>query len=642
MDLVDSKGRSVHKGAQIGSGGEGAVYEVPAIGNDVVAKVYHQTVSAVKQAKLQAMVAVGNDKLRKIAAWPLETLHSSGDKQLRGFLMSRLTDFEPIHHLYSPSHRKQRFPDKSWAFLVYAARNVAAAFEAIHSHGHVIGDVNPNLVFVTGNSIVKLIDCDSFQIAVDGKHYFCEVGVPHFTPPELQKLASFRGVRRTRNHDNFGLALLLFHILLMGRHPFSGVYAGQGDMPLEKSIAEFRYAFGRNAAGKGMRPPPNSMTPEMLPAAVAGLFERAFTEPGAHPEGRPHAKDWVVALDALKSQLFSCMHNPVHKYFAGLASCPWCAQEQGSGNSFFIALNTGAVGQSSFNVESLWAKILLIETPGPVPEIDLKGLSIKAKPLLPALRSGKVLAMQKKHLAVGLVLGSLVFAPKLLLIALAVGGYLFFSKPKDFAERQARQAALTAARQHLAVLQKQWQLEAGSVSFHTKFNELQNLKTAYENWADNLHLEKEKLHQNLYDAQLQKFLNNFFLESFNIPGVGAARKVILASFGIETAADVTLEKVVKIKGFGEDLAREIVAWRKGLEKRFLFDASKGVDPADVAAVNQRFTQQRKQSEASLLAGPEDLRQLRGQILQKRAELLPVMQAAYQRVLQAEADLAVLS
>ena len=162
--LFDNTGRQIPLGNKLGTGGEGAVYEVLALGNDIVAKIYHEGVSPEKQAKLRGMVMGCDESLKKIAAWPLATLHTTAGGPMRGFLMPKVVGCEPIHHLYGPSHRKQRFPDKDWAFLVNTARNVAAAFEAIHRHHYVIGDVNPNLVFVAGNSIVKLIDCDSFQL----------------------------------------------------------------------------------------------------------------------------------------------------------------------------------------------------------------------------------------------------------------------------------------------------------------------------------------------------------------------------------------------------------------------------------------------------------------------------------------------
>lgn len=640
-DMFDSSGRRVSLGKKVGTGGEGTVYEVPALGNDIVAKIYHKEVSPEKQAKLRGMVKDGDESLKKFAAWPKETLHMGAGGQIRGFLMPKVAGCEEIHALYGPSHRKQRYPDKDWAFLVNTARNTAAAFEAIHSHGHVIGDVNPKLVLVAGNSIVKLIDCDSFQIVAGGKHYLCEVGVPHFTPPELQSHSTFRGVHRTKNHDNFGLALLLFHILLMGRHPFSGVFSRLGDIPLEKSIEQFRYAFGRSAASKGMTPPPNCVTPAILPVAVAQLFERAFTEQGAQPEGRPTARDWVVTLDSLKGQLCTCGQESVHKYFGGLSACPWCLQEQRSGNYFFISLAAATVGMSNFNLAQTWARITAIESPGRAPEISTSSFKVQPRPLPESIKSARNVAAFKKIAAVILFLGCLVIAPELFFIALIISAFLFFSRVDDSAERRARQDALNTAQRNMVAAQERWNLEAGDGKCQAKLKELSNLRTEYESLANQLAQEKQKLQQNLHNAQLHKFLDQFFLEKHNIPGVGPTRKATLASFGIETAADVTVNKVMNINGFGQKLTRELVDWRNGLERRFVFDPSKGVDAADIAAVNQRFGQKRKQIEGSLLAGSEQLNQVRGQILRQRTQMLPMTQAAAQQVAQAEADLAVM-
>ena len=57
------------------------------------------------------------------------------------------------------------------------------------------------------------------------------------------------------DHDRFGLAVLIFHLLMMGRHPFSGVYLDKGDMPLEKAIREGRFA-PRASNSRGEAPGP--------------------------------------------------------------------------------------------------------------------------------------------------------------------------------------------------------------------------------------------------------------------------------------------------------------------------------------------------------------------------------------------------
>lgn len=79
-----------------------------------------------------------------------------------------------------------------------------------------MGDVNQNSFMVGRDSKVVLIDSDSFQINANGTLHLCEVGVSYFTPPELQTLSSFIGFERTENHDNFGLALLIFTSCLVG------------------------------------------------------------------------------------------------------------------------------------------------------------------------------------------------------------------------------------------------------------------------------------------------------------------------------------------------------------------------------------------------------------------------------------------
>ena len=45
-DLFDAFGRPVPLGHKLGSGGEGDVYEVPATSHDLVAKIYHEPLTA--------------------------------------------------------------------------------------------------------------------------------------------------------------------------------------------------------------------------------------------------------------------------------------------------------------------------------------------------------------------------------------------------------------------------------------------------------------------------------------------------------------------------------------------------------------------------------------------------------------------
>ena len=66
------------------------------------------------------------------------------------------------------------------------ALNIARVFAHIHDTGCVIGDINQRSILVSPTATVAFIDADSFQICDGPQRYLCVVGVPEYTPPELQ------------------------------------------------------------------------------------------------------------------------------------------------------------------------------------------------------------------------------------------------------------------------------------------------------------------------------------------------------------------------------------------------------------------------------------------------------------------------
>lgn len=174
--FLTGKGQLIQVGSELGRGGEGSVHAV--LGDHKrVAKLYnyHHMPDGAKQSKLRVMAAAADDQLLTYAAWPVETLHKTHNGPVVGFLMPLVAGRAPVHTLYSPAHRRQDYPEVAWDFLLFVARNMAAAFAAIHSHGHVLGDVNQGNVMVGKDSKVVLIDCDSFQINSNGESHLCKV-----------------------------------------------------------------------------------------------------------------------------------------------------------------------------------------------------------------------------------------------------------------------------------------------------------------------------------------------------------------------------------------------------------------------------------------------------------------------------------
>src|SRR5262249_8188033 len=258
--------------------------------SDLVAKLYHEPPAPEKAEKLVVLSRLGNERLFNLSAWPVSTLSQEPDGEILGFVMKKISQAEEVHALHSPKSRLQKFPEASWAFLIYVAANIARAAAAIHEHGLVIGDVNPKNILVTRKATVYLLDVDSFQVTAEGRTYRCEGGFPEYTPPELQGLA-FRDVDRTQEHDNFGLAVVIFQLLFLGRHPYSGLYLGVGELPLERAIREFRFAYGVDSEARKMRQPPGTLALDSMPSLIVSLFRRAFLS-----TDRPEAREWVDRL----------------------------------------------------------------------------------------------------------------------------------------------------------------------------------------------------------------------------------------------------------------------------------------------------------------------------------------------------------
>jgi len=639
----------VDLGKELGRGGEGAVYEI--VGRPgFVAKCYHQPVDADKALKLQGMVRQAHPGLLAIAAWPVDVLRVDPHGPIQGFIMPRVSGYQEIHSLYGPSHRKRAFPQADWSFLIHTARNLASAFETIHARGHVIGDVNPGNVVVSAQALVKLIDCDSFQITAGERLFLCEVGVPQFTAPELQD-RPFRSLRRSPDHDAFGLALLCFHLLFMGRHPFAGRYRGKGDMPIERAIRDYRFAFGQHAAAQQMEPPPHTLPFSALPRFVADLFERAFV-PLTPGQRRPVPRDWLLALERLSHELRSCRRNIIHKYPGSLSACPWCALEQTSGTAFFVtprwpAAVSSATGHPDFDLERVWRQIMAV-TPPAIEAMPHPAAPMPVTPTpLPALLQRAQRDNGRKAAAVtGGALAILLIQPGLFWLwsLIAVVGWSLLRNPAVRREYQRRRLALFAARRELARLQGEWREHASGLPFLHRLQELQTLRDRYQNLAADLQRELQRLEADQRRIQLHAFLEGFFIDAARLAEIRVTDRMALESYGIETAADVTPEALRTVPGFGQRLGRQriaaLLAWRQGLERQFRYDPQQGVDPAASAALRQRYAQHRAHFEQELMAGGDELAKLKAEILKRRARINIALIRQAMLEAQAQADLRV--
>ena len=636
----DDKGRQVTLGQELGRGGEATVYAIDG-DQSLVAKIYHRRLDAEKTQKLSRMVELQSERLLRLAAWPVGTLRPRSANSVAGVLMRNVSRFKDIHLLYNTKSRLREFPAKAnWRFLVHTAANVSRAFSVIHEHRHVIADVNQRNVKVSPESaIVSLIDCDSFQIFSHGRYFLCGVGVPEYTPPELQD-KQFNSVIRTPNHDNFGLAVLVFHLLFMGRHPFAGKFLGRGDMPIEKAIEEYRFAFAPDAQRTLMQPPPNCITLAHLSPEVRRLFVDAFA-PGGANSGRPDATQWVVALDALGRQLKQCSASKVHTFFQSLSVCPWCQIEGQAGVLLFVGYAV-ADGGSGFRLELVWAQIASVQSPGPGTQPDFSQLAAGVRATLEARVAGG--KRRRKIAAVVLIvfvilgaclvsgLGAATFWIGVFCVAVAK------SITKRFGHRKAKfESESRATEARFRAIQERWQREASEEPFATKLRDLRQLIDEHKRLPNRRQEKIRELERDLYNVQLRHYLEKFDIASADIPHVKDSRKAMLSSYGIDDAADVTATAVEAVPGFGQFLTDKMLTWRRSLESKFKFDARRGIDPSDIQRVDQDIAKRRMEIELRLLKGQMELTDIRRRIVVVRAQLRDPLQKAWMEMAQAQAN-----
>ena len=227
-----SDGRSYELGTVIRKGGEGRIHEVPALPN-AVAKIWTKP-SIQRARKLDALLRSRPDIppiLRSVLglAWPSVALSDRRGATV-GFLM-RKVPLDRYHELVRyciPDTRRDLEASRGSAFgrtdLMTIALNVGLLFAHLHRSGFVIGDVNHTNILAAADGKIFLIDVDSIQ-APDpdtGEVYRCTVGKDDFTPPRLVG-RRFEEVDRVAEDDLFGLAVLIFQILMDGCHPYDAV-----------------------------------------------------------------------------------------------------------------------------------------------------------------------------------------------------------------------------------------------------------------------------------------------------------------------------------------------------------------------------------------------------------------------------------
>jgi DNA-binding helix-hairpin-helix protein with protein kinase domain len=240
----------------------------------------------------------------------------------------------------------------------------------------------------------------------------------------------------------------------------------------------------------------------------------------------------------------------------------------------------------------------------------------------------------RKVLSIGLVCTGLGACSALskdggLIWALVSYGLAFAVWPRvAAAEQAAAERAYSAAKMEWEEALRRWKREASRDAFAERLKaleqvraELADLSNERRRWLAKLEAEQEM-------RQRQRYLDRFRIDRAKIRGIASGRVAMLASYGIETAADIDGAKIMRIPGFGEALTSELVQWRQGHARNFRFNPSEPVDRRDLDAIDRELEARRQNLLSRLRRGPDLLRRLSQEINAARPRLMPTLEKAW--------------
>ncbi|MFN4314045.1 MAG: helix-hairpin-helix domain-containing protein [Chitinophagaceae bacterium] len=626
-------GNKYYPGPEIGRGGEGAVYLLQH-NDQLVLKLYNVAQSSDKSEKLRYMVNFSDQAIRNFSAWPHDVI-LDGRGLAIGFVMKKIRESVPLHKIFSPMDRKQLFPEKGYNFLVHVARNLAAAFHSLHAAGLIVGDVNEGNILVDGNGMVNFIDCDSFQVNNNGRIHFCEVGVPRYTPPELLARGTFENVIRSVNTDCFSMAVLIFQLLFLGRHPFAGRNLQNQDIDEDSAIRQHLFFYSLSGRNRNLQPPLNSLDIRELPSSLSKLFHRAFEE----LDNRPLSAEWVAETGSFLKDLITCKKSKQHFYWKHSTFCPWCAFREKNGIVFFMEDVEGDLAISDVKQFVQGFKIQRLRTPSIDLNYSFAGLT--PAPPNPAYKN----ADTNTAIAVVVIIVSAVLLAIFVNVSFVFATLLLFWLNFLVPGRQAREKEIKARTLHYNSLKNLYTVAANDIkqgrelkAYNSAADNLSYLISDFQRLPEEFKRRQTDIEKELYHEKLHQFLAGFSIASASIPNFGPSRKETLRQHGIHSASDISRLHSKKIQGFGPTYVSTLLSWQRQIAARFSYVPDQEKLQLEMNRARLQFSQRRTELEKKIRHDYRNLQYLRQQTESKLSQLTARFEQLKKDLAQADLDM----
>lgn len=590
-------------GSLLGQGGEGAVCKDAR--SPVTAVKIYKDFDPERGAKLEMLVSLDSPKLRTAAAWPRSIVHGA-DGRVVGFEMEFLEGWVPLFSVYQTRSRMKSMPAATWLFLLRVARNLATCVHYVHAAGLVVGDLNESNVLISGRGMAKIIDVDSFQI----DRFACRVGKSELTPPEFQGVSG-SGSMKTREHDKFALAVLIFQTLVFGRHPYAGRTDTDEDLTLEDCIKNGWYAYSCRREAPVVRPP--GLNLDFLPPYLTELFERSFD---VEVTERPSALEFFEALQRLEQETTVCGPNPTHVYWSGSPGCPFCRLEELWRVQLFT--NPGdrnlTVEVEEIDTAGVWQAILAIKEPDVVDAPTLKHYAEFSPAKLPWYAKLNTLVsfaympiFFTQLFNVRFIVYGISFVAAVAGLGMyghlrrkRIGANVGYVDVKQFCDLYSRAKGLCS----------QWDDTTQRV-FAKALEDLEEVKERCEDSEGHMRAITVKILMTFRKAEINQHLDRFSVLGSGIVDVRLHN--LLVSYRVRTAADCMPENLDPIDELRDDQRKALIVWRETILRHYMSTGPFPLTREQEVLARKTFQRERRELCATLQAGPARLAELRKEL-----------------------------
>ena len=210
---------------QKNSGGEGIIYGIVGKPGFLI-KIYKDDIQNKSEKirdirkRILDMVRMQQCSSMKFLAWPCMPVFNR-QKDVIGFVM-RKVEGHSFLSLRGCKSVQRFFPNWDRSDLARVALDYIKKLRELTKHNVLVNDFNPSNFLIDKKGYVSFIDCDSFQIpSSNGGVHITKTFFPSHCAPELLCNNQLMNKPRTIHQVEFGAALTVFNILMLGLHPYN-------------------------------------------------------------------------------------------------------------------------------------------------------------------------------------------------------------------------------------------------------------------------------------------------------------------------------------------------------------------------------------------------------------------------------------